>query len=163
MNDALSTYLNDHLAGAAFAIELLEHLRDTRENTALGTFAAYLLEEVVADRDILQGLRDQIGGNSLLKETVGRLAEGATWLKLRLSSDTDFGEFETLEILSLGVVGKQKLWSALAEIAPLVPQLGDLNFERLMRRAQDQHDQLDAFRISAAKKALTCAPSTRHE
>ena len=155
MNDALSTYLDDHLAGAAFAIELLEHLRDTRENTTLGTFAAHVLEEVVADRDVLKGLCDQLGGNSLLKETVGRLAEGATRLKLRLSTDTDFGEFETLEILSLGVVGKQKLWSALAEIAPLVPQLGDLNFERLMRRAQDQHDQLDAFRISAAKKALT--------
>src|SRR4051812_32437686 len=150
MSTALPTYLNDHLAGAAFAIELLAHLRDTREGTALGRFAAGVLEEVVADRDVLQGLRERIGGSSLLKETAARLAEGATRLKLRLSSDTEFGEFETLEILSLGVVGKQKLWSALAEVAPFSSELRDVDFERLMGRAKEQHEQLENFRIAAA-------------
>src|SRR4051812_40119602 len=111
MKNALATYLNDHLAGAAFAIELLEHLRDTRETAAVGRLAANVLEEVIEDRDLLQGLRDRIGGNTSLKETMAQLAERASRIKLRLSSDSDFGEFETLELLCLGVLGKQKLWS----------------------------------------------------
>ena len=43
MSDPLSTYLNDHLAGAKFAIELLETLQDGAHGQELRAFAASVI------------------------------------------------------------------------------------------------------------------------
>jgi hypothetical protein len=48
---ALTTYLQDHLAGAIHAIELLKALRDHHAGKPLGQFATELLIETEADRD----------------------------------------------------------------------------------------------------------------
>ncbi len=52
-NDALPTYLQDHLAGALHAIELLKSMRDHYAGEPLGTFAAEVLAQVEADRVVL--------------------------------------------------------------------------------------------------------------
>ena len=46
MSDALSTYLHDHLAGAAYAIDLLEFMRDQHGDGNWGDFAADILAEL---------------------------------------------------------------------------------------------------------------------
>jgi hypothetical protein len=56
MNDPLATYLHDHLAGADFAIDLLQAKKDRQQDQPLGQFAGQLLIEVTQDRDILQTL-----------------------------------------------------------------------------------------------------------
>jgi hypothetical protein len=53
MSDSLTTYLEDHLAGAVHAIEVLKVMRDDRHGQPLGSFATELLVEVEADRDVL--------------------------------------------------------------------------------------------------------------
>jgi hypothetical protein len=52
-NDALPTYLQDHLAGALHAIELLKSMRDHFAGEPLGTFATEVLAQVEADRNVL--------------------------------------------------------------------------------------------------------------
>jgi hypothetical protein len=59
-NDPLATYLQDHLAGAASAIELLEMLRDQDVGEALGNFAGQLVADVEADRQVLEALARQV-------------------------------------------------------------------------------------------------------
>jgi hypothetical protein len=53
MTDALTTYLQDHLAGAMRAIELLKAIRNHHGGEPLGQFASELLSEIEADRDLL--------------------------------------------------------------------------------------------------------------
>ena len=54
MSDSLATYLQDHLAGSNFAVELLKSLHDQHADDALGQFAAALLGEVEEDRAVLR-------------------------------------------------------------------------------------------------------------
>jgi hypothetical protein len=55
-NDALPTYLQDHLAGAVHAIEVLKAMRNHFSQVPLGQFADQMLAEVEADREVLARL-----------------------------------------------------------------------------------------------------------
>jgi hypothetical protein len=63
-DDALATYLQDHLAGALHAIELLRSMRDHFGEVPLGKFAREVLAEVEADRDVLAKLTERVGGTA---------------------------------------------------------------------------------------------------
>jgi hypothetical protein len=64
MSGLLATYLEDHLAGAAYAIDLLGALRDQYAGEPLGGFAANMIPEVQADYDVLKELAARIGSGS---------------------------------------------------------------------------------------------------
>src|SRR4051812_34981406 len=155
MTDPLSTYLSDHLAGAKFAIELLERMRN-HENASISEPAEKLLKDVMADCAVLQELSNDIGGgDDVLKKAGAWLAERTARLKLRIGSDGDLGDFEAFEVLSLGILGKLKLWTALSELAPIDPRLRRLDLQQLIQRAQLQHEEVERYRLAAATKALT--------
>jgi hypothetical protein len=156
MSDPLSTYLHDHLGGAKAAIDLLETMRDGHKDQPLKDFAASLLIEVQADRDTLQRLAEKVGsGSNALKEFSGWLAEKGTRLKLGQGSGGDFGTFEALEFLALGVRGKMGMWQALAVAAEGDTRLsGWCDFEQLAARAGSQYEQVEQKRMQAAKTAL---------
>jgi hypothetical protein len=61
---------------------------------------------------------------------------------------------EALEMLALGILGKYKLWLALADAAPAYPALAQVDFERLKTRALDQHTDVERERVAAAHVAL---------
>jgi hypothetical protein len=155
MSDPLSTYLHDHLGGAKAAIDLLEAMRDGHKDQPLKDFAAYLLVDVQADRDTLQRLADKVGsGSNALKEFAGWFAEKATRLKLGQGSGGDFGTFEALEFLALGVRGKMGMWQALEVAAVGDTRLSGCDFKHLAARAEAQYQQVEQKRIQAAKTAL---------
>jgi hypothetical protein len=155
MSDPLATYLHDHLGGAKAAIDLLEEMRNHQEEQPLKDFAANLLIEVQADRDTLQRLAEEVGGGSnLFKEFTGWAAEKATRLKLGQGSGGDFGIFEALEFLALGVRGKMGMWQALDVAAPGDTRLSGCDFKRLVQRAEAQYQQVEQQRMQAAKTAL---------
>ena len=160
MSEPLSIYLSDHLAGAKFAIDLLEYLRETHGTSPLGQFADRLLAEIKDDRSVLETLSNDIGGSSFLKEASAWLAEKTARLKLRLGTDAGLSEFEALEALSIGVVGKLKLWQALSQIADQDARVRGLGLDRLIRRAQEQHDGIELRRLEAAKKVLANPAAT---
>jgi hypothetical protein len=155
MSDPLATYLHDHLAGAKVAVDLLQAMRDRLKDKPLSDFAARLLTDVQADRDTLQRLAEKAGsGSSALKELTGWLAEKVTRLKLGQGSGEDFGTFEALEFLALGVRGKMSLWQALDVVAASNPRLSGYDFKQLAARAETQYQQVEQHRLKAAQTAL---------
>jgi hypothetical protein len=155
MSDPLSTYLHDHLGGAKAAIDLLEAMRDGHKDQPLKDFAASLLIDVKADRDTLQRLAEKIGsGSNALKEFGGWFAEKLTRLKLGQGSGGDFGTFEALEFLALGVRGKMGMWQALGVAAVGDKRLSGCDFKELAARAGSQYERVEQKRIQAAKTAL---------
>jgi hypothetical protein len=97
MSNPLGTYINDHLAGSAYAIDLVEFLRDTYEGQELGQFAAWLLAEIKADREVLEGLRERVGGGpSKAKELTAWLGQKVSRVKLGHTGNDGLGLFEAL-------------------------------------------------------------------
>jgi hypothetical protein len=151
MSDSLSIYLEDHLAGAAYAIDLVEYMRDQHKGEELGQFAAELLIDINADQKILQQLADRAGaGSSALKEVTAWLGEKITRLKLRHEAGDSLGVFEALEFLSLGIRGKLALWSALRVAAMADARLHGVDFEQLAARAEQQHATVETRRLEFA-------------
>lgn len=152
MSDALVKYLEDHLAGTAYATDLLEDIRDQHAGEPLGQFAAEMLAEVEADSGVLKELAERVGARSgALKELAAWTAEKMSRPKLRREAAEGLGTFEALEVLALGIQGKLALWRALAVAAPEDERLRYLNFDRLAARAEAQHAQVEERRLEAAR------------
>jgi hypothetical protein len=166
MKDPLGTYLHDHLAGAGFAIDLLQSMKERQVEKPDDQFVESLLAMVEEDRDTLQQLADKIGtGPNVLKELTAWIGEKASRVKLGAGLAGDFGQFEALEFLALGITGKLSLWLALQAIAPSDDRLKGIDFERLIvraeeqyGRAEEQYGEVERRRLSLAVPAL--APSS---
>ena len=154
----IATYLNDHLAGATGAVELLEHLEKERAGTEVGRLAAELRADVEADRQTLESLMERLEvAQSRTRKTAAWLGEKAAELKLRLDDPAggSLRLFESLEVLSLGIEGKRSLWRALAAAAEEAPHLRVADYEGLIRRAEEQRSRVETARLEAARRALT--------
>jgi hypothetical protein len=158
-SEYLASYLNDHLSGSVAAIELLEHLQAAYAGSELEHFFAELRNDIEADRQELKRLMDQLeitqsGTRKAGAWLAGKLAE----LKMRLD-DSAHGPLrllESLEAVELGINGKLALWRALIAAAEVAPVLrGALDYQRLAKRATEQIERVEAYRLNAAKAALT--------
>src|SRR4051794_34183001 len=111
MDDPLAVYLHDHLAGATFAVELLEKLASEFAGTPTGSVAAELLHEIEPDRKVLAHLISKIGeANRDLYDALGWMAERVSRIKLKHDDPTGIGAYEAFETISLGILGKRALW-----------------------------------------------------
>jgi hypothetical protein len=154
--EALSTYLNDHLAGSVGAVEMVE--RTIRENAG-DPFAARLagvLAEIREDQAVLQGLIERVGaGQSTLKKAGAWLAEKAGRVKLGGTDQPgELSRMEVLEMLAMGIHGKGALWRALRVVTDRYVELRELDLAGLEQRAAAQHQEVDAMRLEAAQAAL---------
>ena len=157
-DDHIATYLNDHLAGSVVALELLEHLEAAHKGTPLESFFAGLRVDIEADRKELESLMNTLGiSESRTRKASAWLTEKVTELKLRLDDSEAAGSLrllESIEAVALGIDGKRALWRSLAAAAEVDPRLKALDYERLERRAEEQHSRAETVRLDAAKKAL---------
>ena len=154
----LLTYLKDHLAGATGGLEVLEHLIATHVGTPLEPSLKELREEIVQDRQALHGIIRQLGSaESPIRNTGAWVSEKLARVKLLLEGGGGgpLARLGALEALALGIEGKRALWAALAVAAPAVPPLQGVDFERLKQRAQHQRERVEAFRLEAAREALS--------
>lgn len=148
----LVTYIQDHLAGSRFAISLLDDLNGIAP-PALASVVQRLHAEIELDRTELEGLLNRLtSGISYSKEFAAWIAQKASRLKLSLS--TPFGQFEAVETLALGVLGKAALWRVLQTIEPSPRWAADIDLPALIRRAQRQHRQLERLRLQLGKEAF---------
>jgi hypothetical protein len=155
MSDAVATYLQDHLAGANFGIEVVKTLESEHKNDALGQMASGLLVELEEDRRVLQSIIDRLGaGPALLKEAAAWVGEKVSELKLRRSITGHLGTFEALEALGVGILGKRALWRALPVIAEADSRLREVNVQGLVERAESQHARVEERRLEAARTAF---------
>jgi hypothetical protein len=152
----LATYLNDHLAGSVTLLEMLAHLASAYAGSDVERFARELRNEVIADREELEGLMTKWGvGQSPPRKASAWLAEKFAEVKLRMDDPAGgaLHLLEAIEAVSLGVEGKRSLWRSLAAAAE---EDGNLkaDYERLLRRAEDQRDRIEGVRLESAKAAL---------
>lgn len=155
MAEPLVTYVQDHLAGASHALELLEWMKHEHRGDPLGSFVAALHAEIAKDRDVLTSLAEELGGGtSSIKETGAWLSEKVSRLKLADHGHTRLGTFEALEFLVLGIHGKRALWHALRVVAENDAKLRSLNFAELIARAETQEARVDAKRLEVARTVL---------
>lgn len=153
----LSTYLNDHLAGSVTALELLAHLQKVYpERSDLGVLER-LQADISEDRTTLENLMSRLKvSNSPARRAAGWVAERAARLKLAVDDPRDgsLRAFETVELISLGIEGKISLWKSLSAIAQANPALNDVDFAKLIARAEKQREELEPLHLAAARDAL---------
>jgi hypothetical protein len=159
----LATYLEDHLAGATAAIDLLKNLEEDHAGQPLGRTLGEIRDDIAADRSTLAAFGERAGhGEHSVKEATARLGEKLSRWKLERGLAGPLGTFEALEFLALGIWGKRALWRALLSIVGMDARLGSTgaDLERLIRRAEEQHDRIEALRLQLAPEALA-GPAAR--
>jgi hypothetical protein len=154
MHEPLATYLADHLAGSIIALEVLQNIGERYAGDPVGRLAEDLWAEVNEDRVVVKDLAEEVGdGTNHMKEVAAWVTEKVSRWKLGHPSG-GLGTLEGLEFVGLGIQGKQALWRALAVAAPQDARLQHLDYDRLLARAQSQHDRVENARLAAARLAL---------
>jgi hypothetical protein len=150
----LAIYLNDHLAGANIALEIIDHL--AAETHDLASSLAALRTQIEEDRAQLKTLMTSLN----IQES--RVRKAGTWIaeqvaEAKLTVDDDqtgpLRRLERLEALSIGIEGKIALWWAL-DAVPAKSMFGQINLEQLRQRAETQRSLVEAWRLQAARDAL---------
>jgi hypothetical protein len=155
--EALHTYLNDHLGGAAAGLQVVEYLTGSAATPEEKQIFERLYAEISEDRDMLNGLIAKTGKEpSSVRQAGGWIAAKISQLKLAIDNPTagSLAYFEALEVLALGILGKRSLWRALTTVSDL-PELQGVDLQDLERRAADQYDRVEERRMAVARHALT--------
>lgn len=154
----LSAYLNDHLAGSAAAIQLANRYREQHRHSELGRHLRDLVGEIEEDRHVLERVMTAVGAQTNPVKQAGALGvELLTRLKNHmpvLGSGSTVARLEEIELLSLGVEGKQLLWRLLGELSGSDERLRRFDFTVLEKRAQMQRDGLEPFRTRLGMAAF---------
>jgi hypothetical protein len=152
----LSTYLNDHLAGAMLGVEMARRVRSSNEGDPV--FAeplARICGEIEADRQSLERAMEQLGvGRRQLKPAAAWAAEKLGRLKPngQLRGYSPLSRLLELEALCIGIAGKEQLWKSLSQAHGASP--GELDFDRLAERAARQRDSVEELHLEAARRAF---------
>jgi len=157
-DEALTAYLNDHLAGSAAGVELASKLRDNNQGTELGRAMVALHHDISEDRDTLESLLGQLElDRHAVKEAAGWMLEKVSRLRLNpaLTGSAELTRLMETEALSLGIEGKLAMWLALKAAAAADPRLSGTDYERLIERARSQRGALEPHRLAAAAAALS--------
>ena len=148
----LDTYLNDHLAGAVAALEVIGHQQEQHKDEALGNFFHRLGADIRADRDSLRGVMQGLGvDESSVRQTTAWAAEKVARARFKVAGDQP-GLVLALEGLIMGILGKRMMWRSLA--AANLPNESRWDFEALQRRAEQQIEQAEVERMRAAREAF---------
>ena len=149
--EALSSYLNDHLAGSVAALEMVDHLITVHDMTPRRPFFVALRTEIQTDQDTLKLVIAAAGlGESVTRQAVAWTMEKIAWLKLEASDLEGYGLLQALEGLVLGITGKRGLWEVLDALPSPPSALRDFHFATLMERAEAQIETVNRQRVAVA-------------
>jgi hypothetical protein len=160
-DEALATYLGNHLAGSTGALELMDHLRQSEAGAPVAGELTALRDEVTEERRILEDLIGELGASeSRPRQAVAWLGEKLSRLKLELD---DPGEgalhlLEGLEAITVALEGKRALWQTLTEISGAYPELRALDLTNLIERTDQQRRMVETLRLRAASAAFRGGP-----
>lgn len=152
-HELLITYLNDHRAGATAATDVVERMIVENKGEPLGDFAIVLLIEIEQDEAELKDLIHRYhAAPGAVKQAVAWAGAKMTMLKFGRAVSGDFGNFQALEFLSLGVLGKRALWRMLQSLND--PELLSLDYGRLIERADSQFERIEQWRIRIGTEVI---------
>jgi hypothetical protein len=153
----LAVYLKDHLAGSQAGLEILEHIEAEHGVGRIAEITSRIRREIEGERTVLTQLLAELDAStSVPRRVAGWMSEKALELKL-IADDPGNGAlrlFEAVEAIKLGVHGKLGLWKALAANAKEIPLLGTIDYERLIRQAEEQEALLEILRLEASRAAF---------
>jgi hypothetical protein len=156
-SSALQAYLTDHMAGSVSASDLAKRGAKNNEGP-MGTFFADLAREIDADRRTLKSVASQLGVKAHPFKQAGAVAaERLSRFKIdhRMTGSSQLSLLLELELLYLGIQGKQVLWRTLQAVASNELRLAEFDFGKLADRAQNQLDAVEEQRLKAAATALS--------
>jgi hypothetical protein len=154
----LRVYMNDQLAAGILWREFAWRAQRENAGTPLGDALVHVAEITTEDVELFRTMMNRLGlRENPLKVRLAIASERLSRLKSRRSGRASYSplsRFEELDFLLAGVTGKKILWQNLGDHAGLQRRLADIDFDQLMRRAQEQIDTLSSFHAEAAREAL---------
>jgi hypothetical protein len=160
-HEHLAIYLKDHLAGSEGGLAILEHIESAHGVGRIGEITRRIRAEIVGERKVLTTLLERLDASgSVPRRIAGWMSEKAMELKLK-ADDPDNGAlrlFEAVEAIGLGVHGKLGLWKALAANAQRIPELATVEYEPLIKQAEEQEELLEILRLEASRAAFADEP-----
>jgi hypothetical protein len=150
-------YLNDHRAGAMMGVDLARKLRSRFEGTDRAPFFTQLTADVEADLGTLDTLMASLHvQRNVVKHAGGWAAEKVSRLKLNrfFNGSERLTVMLEIEVLSLGVEGKQAMWRSLHAVADTTPELTSVPLDDLIARAIAQRAGLERERLIEACAVL---------
>ena len=164
MNKFLSIYLNDQLAAGIVWREVARRAQRNNNGTEAGEALVSVSTGIAEDVETFQRIMRRLGirmnpvklGLAVGAERLGRLK-----LNGQLRGYSPLSRFVELEFLAMGIDGKKLLWMTLRDLAGLAARLPDVDFDDLIKRAEQQRADLEPFRVQAGKEAFTGAELSR--
>ena len=156
--DYLSTYLQDHRAGAELGSDLAVRLKEENIGTPYEDFLTLLAQQIEDDVTTLEAIMERFDvDRSALKMAGAKLGEKLGRLKPNehLSSYSPLSRVQELEMLRSGVHGKLALWDALYEVSETDDRLDPDDLQELVERAESQLAGLRTHHRMAAREAFT--------
>jgi hypothetical protein len=155
--DYLSTYLQDHRAGAEMGVNLAQRLAEENEGTPYEDFLTLLAREIEEDVATLESLMDVFDvGKAPLKTAGAKVGEVLGRLKPneQLTGYSPLSRLLEIEMLRGGVQGKLGLWDALYEVSDHDDRLDGDELQALRARAERQLAGLREHHALAAREAF---------
>ena len=155
--DYLSTYLQDHRAGAELGSDLAVRLKEENIGTPYEDFLTLLAQQIEDDVVTLEAIMERFGVDKSLVKTAGaKIGEKLGRLKPNehLSSYSPLSRVQELEMLRSGVHGKLALWDALYEVSETDDRLDPDELQTLVERAESQLAGLREHHRMAAREAF---------
>lgn len=157
MDTLLGIYLNDQLAMGVLWRELARRSARSNRGTPAGDALAEVAKQIAEDVETFREIMGRVGCRenpvkiwaALLLERLGRLKPNG-----RLTQYSPLSRFVELELLVMGIDSKKQLWTTLRDLAGLGTRLPDVDFERLIERAERQRQALEPARTRAGTSAL---------
>jgi hypothetical protein len=153
----LGIYMRDQLAAGVLWRELARRAQRSNEGTELGDALARVATAIAEDVSTFEQLMDRLGiRRDKVKPALALAAERLGRLKLngQLRGYSPLSRFVELEGLVMGIEGKKVLWETLGDLAGLQARAPDVDFDRLIERADAQRATLEPFRHAAGRDAF---------
>ena len=160
MTDHLSTYLQDHRAGAETGSDLARRMHEENKGTQYEDFLGHIAEEIAEDIAVLEQIMDRFDvSRDGLKTAVAKVGEKLGRLKPNneLTGYSPLSRVLEFESLRAGVQGKLSLWDSLLEISPLDDRVDPEEIAELVNRAEAQLKGLRVHHRLAAREAFAPA------
>ncbi len=156
-NDLLGIFMNDQLALGIGGRALARRALRNPAGTPLGDARAGGAEGIAEDVETFERMMAAVGvPRSAVKGPLAIAGERAARLKMngRVTSYSPLSRFLELDVLTIGIGGKPQLWTTLRDLAGLGERLPDVDFDELIRRAHEQHDAIEPFRLESGREAF---------
>ena len=153
----LGIYMNDQLALGVLWREVARRAQRNNRGSELGEALARVAAAIAEDVATFERIMRRLGiPKSVLKVPLAITSERVGRLKLngRLFEYSPLSRFAELDFLAQGIEGKKVLWANLRDFAGLAARVPDVDFDRLIERAEQQRAEIEPFRARAGHEAL---------